>query len=171
MQSENIRLRPLLKADAPLLYQWITDRELVIHNAPYFPVAETDHEKWTERMMTERSDLVVFVVEELETSRAIGTCQLLNINWVHRSAELQIRIGSSEHHGRGYESKAVQLLCTFGFLDLDLHRIYLHVFADNQRAIRAYEKCGFESEGLLKEAAYVAGARTDVILMALLDSP
>lgn len=170
MQSENIRLRPLQKADAPLLYQWISDRELVIHNAPYFPISETDHELWVERMMTKRSDLVIFVIEELNSGVAIGTCQLLNINWVHRSAELQIRIGSGEHHGRGYGSKAVQLLCTFGFSDLNLHRIYLHVFANNARAIRAYEKCGFVKEGLLREAAYVAGQRTDVILMARLDS-
>jgi len=170
MHSEHIRLRPLQKADAPLLYQWITDRELVIHNAPYFPVSETDHEGWVERMMTKRSDLVIFVIEELNSGVAIGTCQLLNINWIHRSAELQIRIGSTIHQGKGYGSEAVQQLCTFGFSDLNLHRIYLHVFADNHRAIRAYAKCGFEKEGLLKEAAYVAGERTDVILMARLDS-
>ena len=170
MQSENIRLRPLQNADSPLLYQWITDRDLVICNAPYFPVSETDHEQWVECMMIKRSDLAIFVIEELDTCHAIGTCQLLNINWIHSSAELQIRIGSAKHHGKGYGSEAVQLLCTFGFLDLNLNRIYLHVFADNTRAIRVYEKCGFVKEGLLREAAYVAGQRTDVILMARLES-
>jgi methionyl-tRNA formyltransferase/L-amino acid N-acyltransferase YncA len=166
MRSERVRLRPLQKTDAPLLYEWITDRELVIHNAPYFPVSESDHESWIERMMTKRSDLVIFVIEETVSEKAIGTCQLLNINWIHRSAELQIRIGDSANQGKGYGTEAVRLLCEFGFTDLNLHRIYLHVFAANRRAIRAYEKCHFKREGTLEKAAFINGSFIDVVLMA-----
>lgn len=168
MRSKHVRLRPLQKSDAELLYEWIIDRELVIHNSPFFPVSETDHEAWVERMMSERSDLVIFVIEDLATKQAIGTCQLLNINWIHRSAELQIRIGSPAFQGRGFGSEAVNLLCGFGFADLNLHRIYLHVFASNQRAIRAYEKCGFSREGVLRESAFVDGSLLDIVLMAKL---
>ena len=169
MQAERVRLRPLLKSDAALLYEWITDRTLVIHNSPFFPVSEADHEAWVERMMTKRSDLVIFVIEELTSGQAIGTCQLLNINWIHRSAELQIRIGDTSFQGQGYGSEAVKLLCQFGFVDLNLHRIYLHVFSSNRRAIRAYEKCGFKNEGTLKEAAHIDGQWLDVHMMALLE--
>ena len=168
MRSERVRLRPLQKTDAPLLYEWITDRELVIHNAPYFPVSESDHEAWIERMMTKRSDLVIFVIEEIASEKAIGTCQLLNINWIHRSAELQIRIGDVAYQGKGYGTEAVRLLYQFGFTDLNLHRIYLHVFADNLRAIRAYEKSGFGQEGVLREATCIDGEWGDVIVMGLL---
>ena len=168
MQSDYIRLRPMQKADAPLLYQWITNRELVIHNAPYFPVTESDHEAWIERMMTKCSDLVIFVIEELESGRAIGTCQLVNINWIHRSAELQIRIGDSADQNRGIGSDAVNILCEFGYKDLNLHRIYLHVFANNNRAIRAYEKTSFKHEGLMRQAAFLNGERQDVVVMGRL---
>ena len=168
MQSDYIRLRPMQKADAPLLYQWITNRELVIHNAPYFPVSESDHDAWIERMMTKCSDLVIFVIEELESGRAIGTCQLVNINWIHRSAELQIRIGDSADQNRGIGSDAVNILCEFGYKDLNLHRIYLHVFANNNRAIRAYEKTSFKHEGLMRQAAFLNGERQDVVVMGRL---
>jgi methionyl-tRNA formyltransferase len=166
--SEHVRLRPLRKEDSGLLYEWITDRELVILNAPYYPVSETDHAAWIESMLAKRMDLVIFVIEELETGQAIGTCQLLNTNWRHRSAELQIRIGNKLFLSKGFGSEAVRLLCEFGFTDLNLHRIYLHVFANNIRAISAYKKCGFSQEGLLKEAAYIDGAWVDVIVMAQL---
>lgn len=170
MLSEQVRLRALRKEDAKLLYEWIIDRELVILNSPYHPVSETDHEAWVERMMNKSSDLVIFVIEEVKCSTSIGTCQLLNINWRYRSAELQIRIGDPSHHGKGYGSEAVQLLIEFGFKDLNLHRIYLHVFATNNRAIRAYEKCGFCREGILKEAAFIDGEWVDVIIMGLIRS-
>lgn len=168
VQSENVRLRPLRSSDADLLYEWISDRNLVIHNSSFYPVSEADHRDWIARMMTKRSDLVIFVIEELASEQVIGSCQLLNINWIHRSAELQIRIGQAVFQGRGYGTEAVGLLCGFGFNDLNLHRIYLHVFLSNQRAIRVYEKCGFQTEGTLKEAAYVDGSLLDVALMAKL---
>ena len=169
MQAKHVRLRPLRKGDADLLYEWITDRNLVIHNAPFFPVSDTDHEAWVERMMTKRSDLVIFIIEELDFSKTIGTCQLLNINWIHRSAELQIRIGNPAFQGRGCGSEAVKLLCDFGYADLNLHRIYLNVVASNQRAIRAYEKCGFEHQGRLKEAAFIDGRWEDVQILSKLE--
>jgi RimJ/RimL family protein N-acetyltransferase len=170
MQSERVRLRPLRRQDASLLYEWITDRSLMIHNAPYFPVSETDHEAWVEKMMCKRSDLVIFAIEELQTWRAIGTCQLYNMNLIHRSAELQIRIGEQEFQSKGFGSEAVQLLTKFGFNDLNLHRIYLNVFATNERAIRVYEKCGFQNEGILREAAFINGKWLDLKIMALLKS-
>lgn len=166
MQSELICLRPLQKKNSSLLYEWINDRELIIHNAPYFPISKSDHEAWIERMMKKQSDLVIFVIEELQTKKAIGTCQLLNINWYHRSAELQIRIGKSNNHDKGYGSEAVKQLCNFGFEDLNLYRIYLHVFSDNSRAKRAYEKNGFIQEGILRKAVFINGNRKDVLVMS-----
>lgn len=168
VQSERINLRPLQKKDTDHLYDWITDRELLIYNAPYFPVSQSDHENWVEKMMTKRSDLVIFVIETFEKQKTIGSCQLFNINWVHRNAELQIRIGDHVYQSKGYGSEAVDLLCEFGFKDLNLHRIHLQVFADNSRAIKAYEKCGFSHEGTQLEAVFVDGQWKDVCSMAKL---
>lgn len=169
MQADRVRLRPLRRADAPLLYEWITHRELVILNAPYHPVSDVDHAAWVESMLTKRTDMVIFVIEELASNKAIGTCQLLNINWRHRSAELQIRIGDEAFRSKGHGTEAVKLLCHFGFADLNLHRIYLHVFETNKRAIRAYEKAGFLREGSLKEAAFIDGRWLDVAVMGLIE--
>ena len=168
MQSERVRLRPLRKSDSGLLYEWISDRELVLLNSAFHPVSEVDHEAWVEAMLTRRLDLVIFVIEERSTGTAIGTCQLLNINWRHRNAELQIRIGDAAGRGRGMGAEAVRLLCEFGFADLNLHRIYLHVFATNTRAVAAYEKAGFAREGLLRAAAHIDGQWVDVVPMGLI---
>src|SRR3990167_7481149 len=169
MKSEFVLLRPIRRADSGLLYEWITSRELVILNSPFHPISDVDHHAWFESMLTKRNDLVIFVIENLATHQAIGTCQLLNINWRHRSAELQIRIGDAQYHGRGFGTEAVKLLTHFGFSDLNLHRIYLNVFANNIRAIKSYEKCGFVTEALLKEAAFIDGSWVDVIGMSKLN--
>jgi len=164
--SQKVNLRPIRREDSALLYEWITDRELVILNSPYWPISDIDHEAWIESMMLQRSDLVIFVIED-ETRNPIGTCQLVNINWLHRGAELQIRI-APEAQGRGLGTLAIRKLCNFGFADLGLHRICLNVGESNLRAIRAYEKAGFQREGLLTEAAFSDGRFEDVIVMGLI---
>jgi RimJ/RimL family protein N-acetyltransferase len=161
-----VHLRPIRREDSGLLYEWITDRELVLLNSSYWPVSEIDHENWLESMLIRRSDLVVFVIVDTD-GNSIGTCQLVNINWVHRSAELQIRIGAKANQGRGLGTAAVKLLCEFGFDDLGLHRISLFVWAGNLRARRAYEKAGFLQEGVMKEAAFVNGLFKDVVVMGV----
>jgi putative acetyltransferase len=52
-----------------------------------------------------------------------------------------------------------------------MHRISLHVIADNKRAIHLYEKFGFKVEGVMKEA-YLGedGKYHDELIMGLLFS-
>ncbi len=160
-----VLLRPVVDGDADLLFSWINDRDLVVFNAPFREVPRTEHDAWFSRIRS-RTDVAFFMIEDTESGRAIGSCQLLNIHPVHRSAELQIRIGCTASQNRGLGSEAVRQLITHGFSVLNLHRIALHVFARNQRAIRVYEKSGFVREGLLRQAACIDGHWLDVVCMA-----
>ena len=51
---------------------------------------------------------------------------------------------------------------------LNLSRVELTVFADNDRAIRLYERMGFETEGLLRRFAFREGELVDAQIMARL---
>jgi RimJ/RimL family protein N-acetyltransferase len=160
-----VALTPLAADDLPELFAWINDREQVLFNAAYRPVGESQHREWFESVQ-KRADTVIFAIRR--AGRLIGTCQLHSISPVHRSAELQVRLGRASQRGKGYGTEAVRLLVEFAFDDLNLRSVYLHVFADNRAAIRAYEKAGFEREGLLREAAHVGGRYVDVVVMAVL---
>lgn len=164
-----VRLAPLRAQDKELMFGWINDRSNVLWNASFKPVHEHSHSHWYEQLQV-RSDLAIFGIHSISPDRLVGTCQLHSIDPVHRSAELQIRIGVPDQHGQGLGSEAVRLLVRFGFDDLNLHRIYLHVFDDNSRAIRVYERNGFRTEGVAREAVFVDGRYTNVQLMGLLRS-
>ena len=51
---------------------------------------------------------------------------------------------------------------------LNLRRLELEVYADNEAAIRLYEKFGFEREGVMREHAFRDGVYVDSIMMARL---
>jgi RimJ/RimL family protein N-acetyltransferase len=156
-------------ADAPQLYEWINDRDQVLFNAPYKPVSEPQHADWLASITT-RPDTVIFGIRTAGDDTLVGSCQLHSISHIHRSAELQIRIGETAARGKGYGKNAVQLLLRFAFSDLNLHRVFVHVFADNNPAIRLYETTGFKREGALREAAFIDGKYVDVLVMGILQT-
>lgn len=167
LKSEHVGLTHITFADLPILLGWINDREQVLFNSAYKPVNEDQHQEWFESILR-RPDVVLYGIRLLKTGTLIGSCQLHNINPVHRHAELQIRLGDPAQRGHGYGTEAVRLLLKFGFNDLNLRRIYLHVFNNNLGAIRAYEKAGFVREGLLRKAAFIDGEYLDVVVMGIL---
>ena len=167
LKSARIALRPLRQADISLLFEWINDREQVLFSAPYKPVSEDQHQTWFNAIQ-QRGDTAIFAIQELQTDSLIGTCQLHSIDPVHRAAELQIRLGDVAARGIGHGTEAVSLLLQFAFRDLNLHRVYLHVFHTNAVAIRAYEKAGFVREGVLRQAAHIDGQYVDVLVMGML---
>lgn len=160
-----VTLDPLLEGDSDVLFAWINDRELVVQSAPFRPVGRAEHDAWFEQIR-DREDVRIFGIRE--DGRLVGTCQLHSIDPVHRNAELQIRIGAPDARGRGVGREAVRQLLSYGFEELDMHRIFLYVFTTNARAIRLYEGAGFRREGLLREAARIEEDWVDVLLMAQL---
>ena len=163
-------LVPLREEDAEALFRWITDRELVELSAPFAPPTPEQHRRWFDDIRS-RPDLEIYGIRPLEDeSRLVGSCQLHSIDHDRRSAELQIRIGERDAWGRGFGTEAVGLLVRRAFDGLGLDRVELQVFATNARAIRAYEKAGFEVERRRADAAFVDGRYVDVLVMARLRS-
>lgn len=162
-----VKLSPLTQNDLPLMFEWINNRDLVIFNAPYQPVHFAKHQSWFD-VIQERKDMVIFGIRLIASDTLIGSCQLHSIHPINRSAELQIRLGELDKLEQGYGTQALTLLVQFGFDDLNLQRIYLHVFRTNERAIHVYKKLGFVQEGLLRQSAYVNGEYIDIVVMGLL---
>src|SRR5437879_4850947 len=69
---------------------------------------------------------------------------------------------------QGYGTDAVRTLCGFGFREMNLRRITLHVYDLNPRGVMVYEKVGFREEGRLRGDQFVDGRHVDAIVMGLL---
>jgi aminoglycoside 6'-N-acetyltransferase len=57
---------------------------------------------------------------------------------------------STAHQGRGYGLEAIRLVCRWLFEARGHHRIIIDPAAENERAIRTYEKAGFKRVGVLR---------------------
>ena len=104
------------------------------------------------------------------TDRLIGTCAFSQLDGENGSALYHITIGESDAWGHGYGTEATQLMVDHAFGTLGLHRIALFVFEFNERAIRAYRRCGFVIEGRSRESIWRDGRWWDELAMSVLES-
>lgn len=76
--------------------------------------------------------------------------------------------GESSEWGKGYGTEATRLLVQHAFETMNLNRVWLLVYEFNERALRAYERVGFQKEGVLRQEMYRQGRYWNTILMAIL---
>src|SRR6478672_10701732 len=115
-------------------------------------------------------DALAMAVHERGTERLIGTCAFSQLDGENGSALYHITIGEPDAWGRGYGTEATQLMVDHAFGTLGLHRVSLYVFEFNERAIRAYRRCGFVVEGRARESIWRDGRWWDEMAMSVLES-
>lgn len=174
--GDRVRFRGVERSDIPKFVEWLNDPEVIQGILVRYPISQADEEGWFERMLTRPVDERVMGIEIKETNpignteswKLIGTCAFTHIDWRLRASEFGIMIGEKQYWNQGYGTEAVRLLIHHGFNRLNLNRIFLHVFSNNPRAIRAYQKAGFTLEVRERQAEYMDGRYIDVYLMGLL---
>jgi diamine N-acetyltransferase len=169
--GEKNRLRPIERDDLPRFVEWFGDPEVKRHLGIWLPFSLAQEERWFERSLEqiERQEAVLLAIETTEGMH-IGNVGLHQIDWKNRHAELGIAIGEKVYWNQGYGSDAVHTLLKLAFREMNLHRVQLRVDADNGRAIRCYEKAGFQKEGTLREIVFRGGQYANQLVMSILQS-
>ncbi len=85
----------------------------------------------------------------------------------HHSAMLGLGLRDA-FQGRGIGNALMSALVDMADNWLDIRRLDLTVYTDNDRAIALYERFGFVREGMLRADSYRGGRYADVLLMARL---
>lgn len=106
-----------------------------------------------------------FIIED--ENEKVGIVELVEINFIHRNCEIQI-IVDEQFAGNGYAKRAMKQAIDYAFNILNLHKIYLYVDVENEKAIHIYKNQNFEIEGTLKEHFYTKGEYKNSHIMGLL---
>lgn len=168
--GQKVRLREYRSEDVKLAQNYVNDPEVKKLMSPGIPYLYTleDEQKWFERVSGASKDNYDFAIETLGDNKYIGGCGINSVDWKNRVATIGIFIGDKNYWGKGYGSDAINILIKFIFEQMNMHKISLHVFSYNERAIKCYEKCGFVKEGIMREEIFFDGRYYDDIAMGLL---
>ena len=171
-QGKKVRLRAFDNSDLMACLSFSNDYSVMrgASGAILYPSTVDDEARAMGQNTSYTSGEYQFAVETLAEGRFIGKCGFTRVNWKNRVAELAILIGDKDYRGKGYGADAIQILCRFGFEEMNLHKIKALVFDFNVAALKCYQKCGFQTEGVLKDEMFREGAYHDVISMALINT-
>ncbi|HRJ76065.1 MAG TPA: GNAT family protein, partial [Anaerolineales bacterium] len=109
-----------------------------------------------------------FSIRTLENDILIGSTGLWIQRWSQGDAWLGIFIGEREYWGKGYGTDAMRLIVGYGFSELNLRRITLGLHSYNERALKSYQKVGFQLEGRVRGEGIRDGVRYDDLYMGIL---
>ncbi|PKK38523.1 hypothetical protein BWI96_01770 [Siphonobacter sp. SORGH_AS_0500] len=162
-----IQVREIITEDVPVINQWRNDPEVMQYLTNQFRYIGLEADRnWFAYYQQHRNEAVRLAI--LDEGTLVGTVQLTQIDRMNQQAEYSIMIGEKNHQSKGLGRQATQAILKHGFLDLNLHRIYLTVLTDNERAIRLYESIGFQREGIYRKSLFKNGQFVDVMGMSLL---
>ncbi len=168
LRGDRVRLAALTPADYPAIARWeeSTAYRRLFDTSPAVPHTAAAIGKVLEELQAS-PNAFLFGIRPPEGDDLIGIADLSDIEWPHGTAWLAIGLGPA-HWDQGYGQEALRLLLDFGFWELNLYRVQLTVFSYNPRAIRVYEKLGFQREGVFRQAVHRDGQRHDMLLYGLL---
>ncbi|MCD8067839.1 MAG: UDP-4-amino-4,6-dideoxy-N-acetyl-beta-L-altrosamine N-acetyltransferase [Lachnospiraceae bacterium] len=161
-----IYLRPMTEEDTADIVAWRNSpgvRKSFIYQEDFTPEG---HLRWLHEVVQTGRAAQMMICEE-GSGRALGSVYIRDIDHIHHKGEYGIFLGTEEVRGRGIGTEAARLMIAYGFETLGLHRIYLRALSENARAIRSYEKAGFEKEGCLKDDVCIHGEYKDIVWMAI----
>jgi RimJ/RimL family protein N-acetyltransferase len=167
--SFRVYLRALEPDDYKVSIAWRQDEQIwqMVVGRRYF-VSEDYEKRWVARAVEGSPTGLRLAVCLKSSGKYIGNVYLNGIDFFNRHCASSVLIGDKTCWGAGYATEALLLLLRHAFFDLGLERIEARVLLTSRASCRLHEKCGFQTEGVLRSATYKDGRLCDVALMACL---
>jgi RimJ/RimL family protein N-acetyltransferase len=165
LHGQHVVLRPLRVDDAELTLGWRQSDRATLLNRGAASVA--DQAAWiASRPKTELN----FVIQ-LRSGRPVGMLSLVNIDEVNGRAEpARFLIGDPDSvKGLPVALEALKLLYELVFDQLELHRVYGTVVADNRLMVKWHKSLGMKEEGRLRQHYFIAGRFHDGICIGMME--
>jgi RimJ/RimL family protein N-acetyltransferase len=142
LRGEKVIIRPMVREDVdkiaawrpstdPLYSLWSSQSRSNDNYIRFQAQADDPSRQW-------------YAIEDL-AGCLIGRLSLRQISR-RKSARLGITLGA-DYVDQGYGTDAIRTFLIYYFRDMGFKKLYLDVAAPNRRAIRCYEKCGFQRTG------------------------
>ncbi|NLJ30716.1 MAG: GNAT family N-acetyltransferase [Clostridiales bacterium] len=163
----DIRIRPVRAQDAQAIYE-IRIMSGVRENMLAMPTESfSKSEKMIAGAGTNFHAFTAILVQDDASEKVIGMAglQVYESPRLRHSGGIGIQV-HRDYQGMGAGQKLMEAILDLADNWLMLVRVELGVYTCNEKAIRLYEKMGFEREGIKRKAAIRNGEYADELMMA-----
>lgn len=154
LRGERVEFTPLQMENIHTHFRWNNDPELnrLDSEVPYEEESFGAFKSRFERMCEEMSSPHrTFEIHALDEEALIGVAYATQISLHSRHAKVGITIGDRDYWGRGYGRASFEVLLSYCFDRLDLHRVSAETFEYHTAWRDLVEGMGFEKEGTARD--------------------
>ena len=169
LEGDRVRLRAYTKDDLSAARDFLNVPKIAESLRPGtpYPLRMEDEHKWYDSFGPMNEKEYNFAIERTEDELYIGGCGFAKVDWKNSYVVVGIFLGL-EYCGQGYGADAMQVLMRFAFEEMNVNKVQLDVFSNNERAICCYLKLGFMEEGRLRQTVFRRGKHHDTVVMGIL---
>jgi RimJ/RimL family protein N-acetyltransferase len=162
-------LRPWRESDVSKLVVLCQDPQITRWTRVPTSYGITSARAWiTEsRALVDEGVSAPFAIAAAGDGELLGSISLMRFTWEHARGEVGYLLGRAAR-GHGHATRALRLICAWGFAMLGLERIDLYAATGNAASQRVAERAGFTREGVLRSYHRLLGTPLDMVAYGLL---
>lgn len=153
IETERLILRRFEYTDGTaMLKYWVADEKIQsLYSEPVYSTTEEVKGLLDKYIGSyEKADYYRWAIIEKDCGECIGQIAYFLVDSKNHFAEIEYCIGSA-FQCRGYATEATKAVISFGFEEMNLHKVQICTKTINKPSKRVIEKCGFTYEGTLRD--------------------
>lgn len=176
LEHQDFYLRPLKPGDEHLVLAFeLKNKEHIMRTAGTRPEnfytldIQTRNVQRAIQAFSDQSMFRFLIMKDEETLLGIISLNDVSLSPSLMSCFVGYYVGE-DVQGQGIATKALKVICDFGFNELHLHRIEAGVMPSNIASQRVLEKNGFVKEGLARQNVHINGKWQDHLTYGLINN-
>jgi len=145
--------------------KWMEDQEVLRYTDSRY--SDNSIEKLKEYVMkiSKDPDSLLFAISWKQNYKHIGNIKIGPIDRIHGTASIGILIGEKSYWGKGCGTEAIRLVSDYALNVLKVRKLTAGCVEENQGAIRAFKKAGFNTECVRKRHRVFDSTEHDVVML------
>ena len=168
IMGKSVYLRPITEEDTDDIIRWRNSEAV----RPYFiyqqPFTKEGHLNWLKNMIYSGKGYQ-FIVCMIEDDKPIGSTFLRDYDKEHNKIEYGMFLGSDTVKGKGIGKEICRLTWNYAFEELDVHKIFSRILADNMASRKSCEGAGMIEEAYLKDDVRINGEYRDLVWLSIIN--
>lgn len=142
IETERLTIGELKREDVPQILRWERNFDILVKEYDFIDASDGDPDLWF-KYRQQKKRLRSFSVKD-KSGEVVGFISIRNINRLFGSSILGITF-NEKHTGKGYGTEALGGFLNCYFNQMKMRTMILDVGKYNQRAVKCYQKLGFET--------------------------
>lgn len=139
IEDDDIKIKKFEKNDLKNFKNFSAYDDILLTDYNLCFLKESEIKKWEKKIKSKKNYYFAVFLNEI----MIGYIGISRISFLNSNYELSLSL-DEKYCSKGYGFKSLRLFLEYYFENFDKYSIWLNVNAFNQRAIKLYEKIGFE---------------------------